>query len=685
MMRRNILRRLNSRACACSAFIFFTLSAPLLAGEPSKADRELVAKVAAKYFEVATPVEGWAWPPLVGIASKDEVNAFAAMEKLKAGQKPVMKEYPDVLWIDVSASAAAAPSDKVASTPKEAEGGNGEDDQDAAVEPAGDVERPQPYIILLQGFLDQIVKGREVYLAETFGHELSHVLLRHAENYGEGGAPLVAYAMTRQQESDADMLGMKLSLKANYSYDELIKAVKAWRDLDRSGSSLAALRSTHPGWTDRAALIDERQSELWSSISAFENGVYFLMAENYNLAERCFTQVVKEAPRCYEAWANRGYCRLMRYCDALEPEDLREMALSHIVVGGFYRRAVSLEERGVNADLWFDAVGDLREALRLKESLILPKANLALAYLVHPNQKELGKAVELFEQVTNALKQDKIEEEISPLDRAALLVNAGVTEFANGDSQAGRQFFDRAQAIYAQEMKSPPSGPIKSAMLYSQASQLAASSDVQERKQAVQRFEDYLGTTSPAVAWWNLAYDRYKELCQSQNMKPKAREELERPQTVHFRPATSIVVADGKEIAINDPISQVTELLGEGKKIPVVRRTNIVRRKYDDLGLELLCTDRPIAVRLRQAKAPPLVLKASGPGGKTREVRVGMPLAELQQLLAGDESGWDKRYGTQYSVSYHYYYRLGFGVDVDEDGNIAEIILAQIPAEAVVQ
>ncbi|HVX61656.1 MAG TPA: M48 family metalloprotease [Pirellulales bacterium] len=693
-MKRNISRCISLCALACGLLGLLSLDAPIMAREPSKADQELVAKVAAKYFEVATPVEGWAWPPLVGIAQSDEVNAFASMEKLKAGQKPVLKEYSDIVWIDVPASSRAVLPDKVA-VAKDPSAGNAQaapaagvpsaDAVPADIQPAGDVQRPQPYIILLQGFLDRIVKGREVYLAETFGHELSHVLLRHAENYGAGGAPLVAYAMTRQQESDADMLGMKLSLQANYPYDELIKAVKSWRDLDLSGSSFAALRSTHPGWTDRAALIDERQAELWSSISAFENGVYLLMAENYNIADRCFTQVVKEAPSCYEAWANRGYARLMRYCDALEPDDLREMALNHIVVGGFYYRALSLEERGVNVDLWYDAVGDLREALRLKDSLILPKANLALAYLVHPNHKELGKAAELFEQVTDALKQGALEEEISPLDRAALLVNAGVTEFANGDAKAGRQFFDRAQTIYLEEMKSPPAGPLESAMLYSQASQLAASPELAQRQQAVQRFEEYLSTTSPAVAWWNLAYDHYQELCQSQKLTAKSREELERPQTIHFRPVTSIVVADGKEIALNDPVSQVVELLGEGKKIPVVRRTNICRRKYDSLGLELLCTDRLIAVRLRQAKSPPLVLRGSGPGGKTTQVHVGMPLAELQHLLAGDESGWDKRYGAQYTVNYRYFYRLGFGVDVDEDGNIAEIILAQIPAEAKVR
>lgn len=648
-------------AILCSIIAHGGVTGHLGADEPSLDDRAILVKVAAKFFEVAPPVEGWAWPPLVGIVDTNVVNAFAGVQVIEDGDKPTVKNHPVIYWVDVPFSPVLS---------------------EESVE---NVKRPQPYMIFHQAFFDRIVKGREIYLAETFGHELGHILLRHVDNYGSGDAPLVSFAKTRQEEAAADLLGMKLALKADYPYEDLIKAVQAWRAEGNQSSSIKALGESHPGWTDRATLIDEKQSKLWSSISSFENGVYFLMAENYTLAERCFSQVAKEFPRCYEAWANRGYCRLMRYCDGLEPDDLKELALNHVVVGGFYQRAGSIESRGVNEELWFDAVGDLRESLRLKPDLILPKANLALAYLVHPNGKQLGKAVELFEQVTEALKQEKNQEEISPLDKVALLVNAGVTEFANGDAKAAHQFFEKARSFYLSTMKSPPSGPIQSAMLYSQAFQMANSSESADRQMAKQQFEEYLKTTSSAVAWWSLAYDQYQQLCQTEHIEPKAKNILAQPLNLRFRPVVSLKLGDAATIALNDPVESLTEKIGEGVKSTVVRRTNIHRRKYEDSGVELLCSDRLLAIRIRHAKSPPLVLQASGPGGETLEVQIGMPFSELSTLLAGEGTAWDRRYGTQDTIVYHYFTRLGFGVRLDEDNNVLEIIIAQIPYEAIVK
>jgi hypothetical protein len=159
---------------------------------------------------------------------------------------------------------------------------------------------------------------------------------------------------------------------------------------------------------------------------------------------------------------------------------------------------------------------------------------------------------------------------------------------------------------------------------------------------------------------------------------------LEKPRTVRFRPVLGVAIGDGKAIHVNDPVNPVLEQIGEGRKTEIVRRTNIHRRKYDDEGLELVCTDRVIAIRLRSTKSPPLMLQASGPGGVAREIRVGMAFDELEKLLAGDATGWDTRYGTQTSVVYRYFYNLGFGVRVSDEGTVTEIMVAQIPAEAKV-
>ena len=98
-------------------------------------------------------------------------------------------------------------------------------------------------------------------------------------------------------------------------------------------------------------------------MGAFHDGAYFLVCEQYGSAERRFRAVTREFPNCYEAWANLGDALLMRYCDSLETDDLRRFDLGQLVVGGFYHRPESLEEkiRGVNEGLWRDAAGALRE------------------------------------------------------------------------------------------------------------------------------------------------------------------------------------------------------------------------------------------------------------------------------------------------------------------------------------
>lgn len=639
---------------------------------PSDSDKEFVAKVAAKYFELVDPVEGWAWPPLVAIAETDELDAYSSIANIKPDEKPQGKG-PKLAWIDVV-------------FPEKGTEAGGEAAEKTDTEPAVKKRaRSQPYLVVTQGYLDKLIKRREVILGQTIGHELSHIVLRHVESFDASDSSIVSLAFSREQEKQADLMGMKLSLKADFRYDELLDAMREKRKILTSYNSIVSLGVTHPGWTDRIESIDELKSQFWSSISAFENGVFFLLSENYLLAERCFTQVIKEMPDCYEAWANRGYCRLMMYCDRLDPDEIKGLGLNQVVVGGFYQVAASIETRGSNEELWFEAVGDLREALKLKDTLILPKANLALAYLVSPEGKQPGRAAELFEQVIAALKRGNLEEVIAQRDYAALLVNAGVTELANGDSQAANRFFDQVVSLYKTAAKPIPAGPVQSALLYSRASEMASSAVEKDRRDAVTVFEEYLRSTSPALTWWGLAFSRYKELCALEKIEPKSQRELAAVKNLQYRPVASLDVAEGKTIALNDSLNSVVEVLGEGNKSSLLRNSNIHRRKYQESGLELVCSERLIAIRMRNAKSPPLVLHASGPGGISQEVRVGMAISELEKLLDAEPAGWDNRYGTQQAIVYRYYPRLGFGVLVNDEDKISEIIIAQLPPQAMIK
>jgi hypothetical protein len=125
-------------------------------------------------------------------------------------------------------------------------------------------------------------------------------------------------------------------------------------------------------------------------------------------------------------------------------------------------------------------------------------------------------------------------------------------------------------------------------------------------------------------------------------------------------------------------------MLGEGRAQVLVKKSDVRRLQYAKLGMEILCDQRIVAIRLRGPKAPAVTLQASGFGGETQQVRPGMTLAELDAVLGGDANQWDQRYGTNTQVVYRFYTRLGFGVRLSGD-KIMEVIVAQIPIEAKVQ
>ena len=88
-----------------------------------------------------------------------------------------------------------------------------------------------------------------------------------------------------------------------------------------------------------------------------------------------------------------------------------------------------------------------RQALKLKPDLILPKANLAVAYLVRPPTQTGESAAAMFEQLVAALQDAKSTEALDPLARAELLVNAGVAEFSAQHAEASQKFFDQAREV----------------------------------------------------------------------------------------------------------------------------------------------------------------------------------------------------------------------------------------------
>jgi tetratricopeptide (TPR) repeat protein len=609
--------------------------------QPGPTDDELLDQVGQRLRVVMDPLPDFVAPPAFELVAEDKINAYAT----------------------------------------------------AKIEGKGASVRLRPRVVVSQGMLDRVIRSKDDpdgdadRLALIVGHELSHVALGHVVHPPAGQTEFVRQAFTRKQENDADLQGMQLLLKAGYSFRRGRTAIDRMRDAGLDYSSFEGLGADHPTWTDRLSLMDKEQATLWQAMSAFQNGVFFLLVEQYASAEGCFRQVVQEFPQCYEAWTNLGDSLLMQYCDKLEADDLRQFNIGPLAVGGFYARPESLEGmvRGQDKGLWNDAVEALGRALRLSPDLALAKADLGLAYLVSPHGQDLNAAARYLEEGARSAAADQA---VHPLMRAAVLANAAVGEMAAGRSDAAARRLDEAEAItrrVAAEDGRPHDAvtwSLSCGLLYNRAVLLAASADKARQRQAAELFAEYLQTAEPASAWWPLAQERYAKLCRDLGLPANGKMELARRRRAGLLPLTSVQLGSGERVTLSEPLVDVRKRLGEGQAVPVIRGTDLVRVYYPEQGVELLCRERErvLAICLRGPKAPPLPVKSVGAGGAARELRVRMKKADLEKALANQPH--DVRELDDPKVGYVYYPGLRLAVRW-RGGSVEELVVALIPRKVM--
>lgn len=621
---RTMLARTVAAAVLCCGL--FLCASPARA-EIQESDQKMVQEVWARLLACVEAPEGYAWPPTIEIVDKNDCNAYATTRAPKEGEDPKLH---------------------------------------------------YPISVIYTGMLDQIIQGDPDRLAFILGHELNHILCGHVITAATGKPKFVEIVYTRVDENEADIEGAKLMVKAGYSLPKGIKGIQRIIELGLEYTSFEGLGSDHPSWKDRLVLIDSEQSKIWKSMSAFDNGNIFLATENYPMAEYCFRQVIKDFPQCYEAWANLGYALLMQYCDGLEEEDLRNFAVGQILVGGFYSRPESLTSqlRAPDTEIWFEAVGALREALRIKPDLTLAKANLGVAYLVCPDGKDVGNATRfLTEAAADALK----DETLDPLMRAAILLNAGVVDLAGGNAANSETKFTEVEKLGEQLPggKRATATALATALQYNRATMLMASPNVDQRRRALEQWELYLRAASPASAWWALAYDNYAKLCKDLKETPKTKEELQKAGKESFRLVVSVPLASGETIDLGNSLADELAKLGEAEELPIApRRGKLMRYRYNDLGIEILGLEDVIAVRLRGPNAPELPLRGSGLSTTKKTIKIGMTKEDLETLLAGQD--YDFRELDDPEKSYRFYRNLGLAVRL-EGGKVVELVVAQIP------
>jgi len=593
------------------------------AAEPSAADKALLEKVSQKLIAVADPAPGFEWPPDFQVIANPSINAFATCEE-KDGKK-------------------------------------------------------FPQIRVFSGMMDKVFRGDEDMLALVIGHEIGHIIRGHIQvNAKRDRTEFLRITYGRDEEIEADVTGAELMLKAGFNLKKGLKYIDQMNGLGLTYSSLEGLAADHPSWNDRLAKIDKSRERLWKSLSAFENGTALLLVEQYALAEECFDRVVKEYPDCYEAWVNLGNACLMRYFDKFDLDDIKDFDVGHVMTPGFYTRVDSIPTRGRDDKLWKKAVAALNKALELNKNLTLARSNLGLAYLFHPEEKDVPKAIEFMQTAAN---MSPLDQKVAPIHDGTILLNLGAAYFAAGDEKKGFLNVDRALEAgrrLTRDGKLETDRVLDSARNYTVAMVLSRRKSEKDNKIALSMFKRFLITTNSASIWWEAAYDQYKDLSKRLAVAAEPKESF-KPEVEPLRTVISHKLKSGAEVKLTDDFADVRKRLGEGLPNSVIPGSNLKRVRYGKEGVDLIVNDSVVAICVVSPDAAPITFRGKGTASSVSfDLKVGMSAEAMAQALGQGE----RQILTDPNVEFTYFRDQGVAVRQSRDKKVAEIVLATIPTRS---
>jgi len=467
----------------------------------------------------------------------------------------------------------------------------------------------------------------------------------------------------------------------------MLQAFYRFIELDLSYSSFEGLGASHPSWEERLTFIDEDKQVLWRSMMSFKTGVSLLAAEQYPMAANLFREVVSRFPESYEAHANLGYAQLMDYLDQLEPSDIAQFGIGHVVVGAFTRRPESMEPavRGVNAALWFQARTALETALRLNPNMAEAKANLGIAMLVQPQGKDEARAKQL---LTEAVALAQADYSMDKRAKAAIYINAGVAELAVGllkesfDYMASAEVEINQVAGFVGSSDRIVRGELEASLYYNTALIFSNTSDAELLTASADYYNAYLSGTSPTSNWWNIAYNRYVQVCGQIGRTPRSIEDYRQNHVESYRTLTSFTFPNNVQVNLGQPLE---EFLGNMsmrggdvanfERYLIIEDTGLIDYAFFNIATSVWATQEVLSIQLYGTNAPALSIKETGLGSDEKKIYVGMSEAELNSHLGTD---FERRLLVTWSDDYRFYRDLGLAAAV-ENGVVTQLVITQVP------
>ncbi|OGU14153.1 MAG: hypothetical protein A2X61_04795 [Ignavibacteria bacterium GWB2_35_12] len=542
-------------------------------------------------------------------------------------------------------------------------------------------------ITLTQGLITKFSGEDEHLISFIIAHELAHIVKSHVSEETNKEAELTKNALTREEEYEADFAGMLIALDAGFEFKKIIRGLKKLTTDELINSPFDCLNGEHPVWSDRLSRLDSSHKKIWESISSFKNGTTFLSLNQYDPATYCFNYVLEQFPDCYEANVNIGYAKLMKYLETLDEGDFQELTGGYFVTGNYYRNSVSLKNkiRGIDNDLWWDAVGEFQLALRIKPDLTLAKANLGLAYLISPIRRgSIGKAAKYFSEALELVETDS---SIGPAEIALIYMNAGLTNMLSDVPQDSVYVnFNKSEDYSRQFAESYTfinnfnTNEINNAIKFNKAMLLMRSDNPEKNKEALKLFEDFQKSISYKSPWWQRANDNYLSLCSKYNFKPEGERKLKIKSNGNNKKVVGVEINAEKPISLSDKkslfLSKVNSLDIEEKT--VIPGKNLKRIILNNSGIELLASEYIFAIILNKQISPKVVIQKKNGGTRNNKAYIGMPYVEFEKIV--DNSDYKDRVSLlNINENYRYYVDLGLAVKINnKTKTIDELVIVNL-------